>query len=80
MARRWTPRRFVVLRRIRVVSCALLVVLAMVLTFFISARKSVALSVNGQTKMVTTYAYSVDGLLREQGIKVKTHDLVDSTS
>ena len=80
MARRWTPRRFVVLRRIRVVSCALLVVLAMVLTFFISARKSVALSVNGQTRMVTTYAYSVDGLLREQGIKVKTHDLVDSTS
>ena len=80
MARRWTPRRFVVLRRIRVVSCALLVVLAMVLTFGIAARKSVALSVNGQTKMVTTYAYSVDGLLREQGIKVKTHDLVDSTS
>ena len=80
MARRWTPRRFVVLRRIRVASCALLVVLAMVLTFGITARKSVALSVNGQTKMVTTYAYSVDGLLRQQGIKVKTHDLVDSTS
>ena len=80
MARRWTPRRFVVLRRIRVVSCALLVVLAMILTFGITARKSVALSVNGQTKTVTTYAYSVDGLLRQQGIKVKTHDLVDSTS
>ncbi|MBI0047889.1 aggregation-promoting factor C-terminal-like domain-containing protein [Bifidobacterium choladohabitans] len=80
MARRWTPRRFVVLRRIRVVSCALLVVLATVLTFGIAARKSVALSVNGQTRMVTTYAYSVDGLLRERGIKVKTHDLVDSTS
>ena len=80
MARRWTPRRFVVLRRIRVASCALLVVLAMVLTFSITARKSVALSVNGKTKMVTTYAYSVDGLLRQQGIKVKTHDLVDSTS
>ena len=80
MARRWTPRRFVMLRRIRVASCALLVVLAMVLTFSITARKSVALSVNGKTKMVTTYAYSVDGLLRQQGIKVKTHDLVDSTS
>ncbi len=80
MARRWTPRRFVMLRRIRVASCALLVVLAMVLTFGITARKSVALSVNGQTKTVTTYAYSVDGLLRQQGIKVKTHDLVDSTS
>ena len=80
MARRWTPRRFIVLRRIRVVSCALLVVLAMILTFGVTARKSVALSVNGQTKMVTTYAYSVDGLLRQQGIKVKTHDLVDSTS
>ncbi|MBH9983927.1 G5 domain-containing protein [Bifidobacterium asteroides] len=80
MARRWTPRRFIVLRRIRVVSCALLVVLAMILTFGVTARKSVALSVNGQTRMVTTYAYSVDGLLREQGIKVKTHDLVDSTS
>ena len=80
MARRWTPRRFVMLRRVRVASCALLVVLAMVLTFGITARKSVALSVNGKTKMVTTYAYSVDGLLRQQGIKVKTHDLVDSTS
>ena len=80
MARRWTPRRFVVLRRIRVASCALLVVLAMILTFGITARKSVALSVNGQTKTVTTYAYSVDGLLRQQGVKVKTHDLVDSTS
>lgn len=80
MARRWTPRHFVVLRRIRVASCALLVVLATVLTFGIAARKSVALSVNGQTKMVTTYAYSVDGLLRQQGVKVKTHDLVDSTS
>lgn len=80
MARRWTPRRFVVLRRIRVASCALLVVLAMVLAFGITARKSVALSVNGQTKTVTTYAYSVDGLLRQQGIKVKTHDLVDSSS
>ena len=39
-----------------------------------------ALTVNGETTTVTTYAMSVDRLLQEQGVKVKTHDLVESTS
>ena len=80
MARRWTPRRFVALRRIRVASCVAAVVIASVLSFGIGARKSVALEVNGQTRTVTTYAMSVDRLLQEQGVDVKTHDLVQSTS
>ena len=46
----------------------------------VGARKSVALTVNGETTTVTTYAMSVDRLLQEQGVKVKTHDLVESTS
>lgn len=80
MAKRWTPRRFIVRRRVRVGTCALLVALAMILTFIMTARKSVALTVNGQIRNVTTYAYSLDGLLRQEGIEVKTHDLAVSSS
>ena len=50
------------------------------LAFGVGARKSVALTVNGETTTVTTYAMSVDRLLQEQGVKIKTHDLVESTS
>ena len=80
MARRWTPRRFIVQRRVRVALCAILTVVAMTITFGLTAHKSVSLSVNGQTRTINTYAYSVDGLLKQAGVKVKTHDLVDSTS
>ena len=80
MARRWTPQRFVMLRRVRVVICVTTVTLASVLAFGVGARKTVALTVNGETTTVTTYAMSVDRLLQEQQVKVKTHDLVESTS
>ena len=80
MARRWTPQRFTALRRLRVVICAL-ATFALCATFFLcTTRKAVALSVNGETRHVTTYATTVTGLLREQGVDVKTHDLVQSTS
>lgn len=55
------------------------VALASVGTFAVTARKSVALTVNGETKTVTTYANSVPRLLQEQGVKTKTHDFVQST-
>ena len=80
MARRWTPQRFTALRRLRVVICAL-ATFALCATFFLcTTRKAVALSVNGEARHVTTYATTVTGLLREQGVDVKTHDLVQSTS
>ncbi|BDR53874.1 lytic transglycosylase [Bombiscardovia nodaiensis] len=80
MSKRWTPQQFIVQRRIRVILCATLVALSMVLAFALTARKSVALSVNGQTRTVTTYASSVDALLRQEGIERKTHDLVETSS
>ena len=80
MARRWTPKRFVTLRRVRVMTCVAALTLTSALAFGVGARKSVALTVNGETTTVTTYAMSVDRLLQEQGVKVKTHDLVESTS
>ncbi|WP_291534604.1 G5 domain-containing protein, partial [Bifidobacterium sp. UBA6881] len=80
MARRWTPQRFVTHRRIRVAICVASLTLTSALAFGVGARKTVALTVNGETTTVTTYAMSVDRLLQEQGVKVKTHDLVESTT
>lgn len=80
MARRWTPQRTVILRRIRVACCSIAVVLASVGTFAVGARKTVALSVNGQTTTVTTYASTVQRLLQEQHLTVKSHDIVESTA
>ncbi|WEV64083.1 G5 domain-containing protein [Bifidobacterium sp. ESL0732] len=79
MARRWTPRRFVTLRRVRVAICVGVVLLASIVFFAISARKTVALTVNGQTKTVTTYSASVPRFLESQGVKTKSHDFIDST-
>ncbi|KFI63830.1 G5 domain protein [Bifidobacterium catenulatum subsp. kashiwanohense JCM 15439 = DSM 21854] len=80
MTRRWTPRRFVTLRRVRVTACVVSLTLASMLAFGVGARKTVALTIDGETTTVTTYAMSVDRLLQERGVKVKTHDLVESTS
>lgn len=80
MARRWTPQRFVTLRRIRVIACATALTVAMVSSFAFTARKSVALNINGQTTQVTTYAMTASRLLEEQGIDVKTHDIVETSS
>ena len=68
MARRWTPRRFVRLRRIRVAICAVAVALASTVAFGVAARKTIALSINGDTQTVTTYAMSVTRLLEERGV------------
>ncbi|MFT8856710.1 G5 domain-containing protein [Bifidobacterium aquikefiri] len=80
MARRWTPRQFLIRRRIRVAVCVVAVMAASFTAFGIGARKTVALEINGNTKIVQTYAMSISRLLQEQKIDVKTHDLVDSTS
>ena len=80
MARRWTPQRFMKMRRVRVAVCAITVAAMAVATFALTTRKAVALNVNGKTTMVATYAMTVDRLLEEQGISVKSHDLVQSTS
>lgn len=40
------------------------------------AHKTVELEVDGETRTVTTWAGSVDGLLRDQGIDVGEHDLL----
>ncbi|WEV67507.1 G5 domain-containing protein [Bifidobacterium sp. ESL0769] len=79
MARRWTPRRFVTLRRVRVAVCVGVVLLASIIFFAITARKSVALTVNGDTKTVTTYSASVPRFLESQGVKTKSHDFIEST-
>ncbi len=79
MTKRWSPKRTVTLRRIRVMTCVVALVLASCLTFALTARKSVALDVNGDTRYLTTYATTVSGLLREQHVDVKTHDVVKNT-
>lgn len=80
MARRWTPQRLVLLRRIRVAACAGVTVAATVGMFLFTARKTVALTVNGETTTVTTYAMSAQRLLESQGITLKTHDIVESSA
>ena len=39
-----------------------------------------ALEVNGKTTTVTTFATTIPGFLREQHVKLKTHDLVRSST
>lgn len=80
MAGRWTPRRTITLRRLRVLIVALAVLLTSGIVFAVTARKTVALEVNGEKRTVTTYAPSVSSLLHQQGVAIKTHDLVQSTS
>ncbi|WP_018142888.1 aggregation-promoting factor C-terminal-like domain-containing protein [Alloscardovia criceti] len=80
MALRWTPQRFVTHRRWRIALCTTLSLALSLSTFFIGERKSVALTVNGDTTYVQTYAISVDGLLQQEGVKTKSHDFIESTS
>lgn len=80
MARRWSPQRLVMLRRIRVAICAATVAAVSFGMFLFTARKTVAITVNGETTTVTTYAMSAQRLLESQGITVKTHDLVESSA
>ena len=80
MARRWSPQRFVTLRRIRVIACIAATSIALAGSFAFTARKSVALNINGQTTQVTTYAMTATRLLEEQGVDIKTHDIVTTSS
>lgn len=80
MARRWTPQRFVTLRRIRVIACIAATSIALAGSFAFTARKSVALNINGQTTQVTTYAMTATRLLEKQGVDIKTHDIVTTSS
>lgn len=80
MARRWTPQRFVTLRRIRVIACIAATSIALAGSFAFTARKSVALNINGQTTQITTYAMTATRLLEEQGVDIKTHDIVTTSS
>ncbi|RFD78426.1 lytic transglycosylase [Gardnerella vaginalis] len=80
MARRWTPRRLIVMRRARILACVLSLSLAATSTFAFTAQKSVALVVNGKTRIVKTYATTSTRLLEEQRIPLKTHDQVISSS
>ena len=80
MARRWTPQRFVTLRRIRVIAGIAATSIALAGSFAFTARKSVALNINGQTTQVTTYAMTATRLLEEQGVDIKTHDIVTTSS
>jgi uncharacterized protein YabE (DUF348 family) len=50
-----------------------------VASFFVATQKTVALTINGETKTVKTYTMSVDRLLEQQGLTVSTHDIVTST-
>ena len=80
MARRWTPRRLIVMRRTRILACILSLSLAASCMFAFTAQKSIALVVNGKTRVVNTYATTSARLLEEQHIPVKTHDQVISSS
>ncbi len=39
-----------------------------------------ALNINGQTTQVTTYAMTATRLLEEQGVNIKTHDIVTTST
>ena len=78
MTRRWTPRRFVTLRRVRVTACVVSLTLASTLAFGVGARKTVALTIDGETTTVTTYAMSVDDLVESTSptSMLSNHDVV----
>lgn len=76
----WNPRTFVRRRRLRVLVSMLLTLAVCLAGFLLNTRKAVALEINGQKKEVVTYASSVPAFLSEQGVKVRTHDQVTSTS
>ena len=80
MARRWTPRRLIVMRRARIIACVLSISLTATSLFIFTAKKSVAMVVNGKTRIVSTYSTNPIRLLEEQHVPVKTHDQVISSS
>lgn len=67
------------MRIIRAVFSACIVCAMAVASFFVATQRTVALTINGETKTVKTYAMSVDRLLEQQELTVSTHDIVTST-
>ncbi len=80
MARRWTPKRFANLRRIRVIITTVVLTVASVVSFTFLAYKTVVLVVNGEKSIIKTVAMTTDGVLQQAGVTTKTHDFVQSTS
>lgn len=80
MARRWTPRRLIVMRRARIIACVLSISLTATSLFIFIAKKSVAMIINGKTHIVSTYSTNPIRLLEEQHVPVKTHDQIISSS
>ena len=80
MAKRWTPQRMARLRAIRIGVSIVCVVALVAACFFTLVRKTVTLNYNGEKTTTSTYATSVPGFLRESGVTVKTHDVVQSTT
>lgn len=76
----WSPTTFVRRRRWRIIVTFLAAIAVCAAGFIINTRKAVALEVNGQKRNVVTYASSVPALLKEQGITLRTHDQVTSTT
>lgn len=80
MARRWTPRRLIVMRRAKIIACVLSISLTATSLFIFTAKKSVAMIINGKTHIVSTYSTNPIRLLEEQHVPVKTHDQIISSS
>jgi len=52
------------------------IALVIALFTFLSMRKTIALSVDGNARQITTYAASVGDLLEDEGIELREHDVV----
>lgn len=76
MTRRWTPQRFIKHRRLRLILCSAFIAIASIITFCAVSIKTVTLSYNGKISTIHTAAVSVQGMLKEKGIKTKTHDFI----
>ena len=68
------------MRRLRILICVISLVLSGTGIFILTAKKSVALVVNGKSRVVETYSSTISRLLEEQHVPLKTHDQVISSS
>lgn len=67
-------------RLIVIVVVAAITILACASVFLIAARKKITLEVDGQKRVVTTYAASLPQFLAAEHIQLKTHDQAVSSS
>jgi G5 domain protein len=68
------------MRRARIIACVLSISLTATSLFIFTAKKSVAMIINGKTHIVSTYSTNPIRLLEEQHVPVKTHDQIISSS